>query len=255
MLVFFASTPKARLNPLRSPSVARALERSMTHLNLLFLGSLTLAGCAQGDCTNDDCATPGDPQTMDLGHSFIQARRRLQADGLTLPHDIDERVVAEIEPELRPRCQALALLITRWNVDHNEFDGVIINRWGHAIADVDGRFAPFQPSMGTLAGGYTVTPYAEVDPDERDAEAILPATEGTHGTLGGAYRDNNHFAAQISRGPASLPVRGVWRQVSDQGGYAIGVVLACHSDDELTTNPGAEPVRPDTTIGVDSIID
>ena len=154
----------------------------MRQFNLLFLSALSLTACGQTDCEDADCATTPDARNSSFGQGFEEAKRELEADGIRLPEDADRRVKDEIEDELRDQCEVLAIMASRWTGDTNDFDGVILSRGGRVLADVDGRFAPFNPEFGVLAGGYTVTPRVELDVAEVDR---LPAPDGIGGPING----------------------------------------------------------------------
>jgi hypothetical protein len=213
----------------------------MRQFNLLFLSALTLAGCAQTDCEDADCATSPDTRSMDFGQGFEEARRAIEADGTRLPEDADRRVEDEIEDELRDQCVVLGIMATRWTGEPNDFDGVIFGPGGRTVADVDGRFAPFNPDFGVLAGGYTVTLPMETDVEKVDR---LPAPDGIGGPIGGVYRGNHSFTATIARGTISLPIRGMWKRTSPTGGYALGVILNCDDEDGDRVEP--TPIEVDT---------
>ena len=251
----------------------------MRPLNAIFTAALTITGCQQNDCLDADCAAdPGDrPITLDPG--FDEAKRELESDGVVLPDDSDVRVTDEIEPDLRERCEIIAYMAARWHADGNSYDGLILNRSGRTLADIDGRFAGVRGNHGVFAGGYTVSwgtivepietdPVRPDDDDERTADADgdemrdewkpTEPTEPTEptdplarikGTMGGHYTGTPQtFAGTISRGTDQLPIRGMWKATDRDGGYALGAVLNCSDSTEVRRTEvevKPEPIRED----------
>jgi len=197
----------------------------MRPINLLSIWTFTFMGCGQLECADADCGVDPSDGLPYTSIGLEEAKQELQDRGVRLPEDADTIITRSIEDRLHRDCDVIAIMATVWGNGTNDFDGVIIGTKGEITADVDGRFAHHRADQGVFAGGYTG-----------------PTDEISMETIGGVYRGDHSFSGAVSRGGQFLPVRGMWQQTTETGGFALGLILAC--DDRQPTADPRETRKP-----------